>query len=556
MKKQSKGSNKKSTYKVAKQKVQTLYEFDKDYYITGFEMMRALGSHQYKQLLPSLLESKDVVKKQDRNKGPIFYYGIKNPQAPKLIIEESIGLPKTKEEGITRDDLNVKKSVETPLGISRFFITSAHSGAKVHTGFLSSIKHWCDVMDGELVILPALGHMKSFEGQEMTYDPAIMTEADHFATQFKINDNLIALDAKVLPQQRDPLNGVLGSFGDCSLILASPQQRLETVPTGSAKLPRIAMTTGAITLPDYQENRIGLLATESHVVGGIIVEVFGKKFFARHVQATEDGSFIDIVPDGTSFMFKKETATQVQAEGMVLGDIHAGQLDMEVWEAWKDVISKNKPKYVVLHDLFDGSSINPHCIDKPSVRANHQFLTLESELAECKRTLEMICDFVEDYKGRVIVVRSNHDQFLDRYLESGRWFQDTPNVAICAEMFAKKVRGGSPLRDVCDPQGRTIWLTDREDYLVGGYSISNHGHLGIAGSKGNLQQFSNVSPSVIGHSHRPKIKGHSIQVGCSCYLQQDYNVGVSSWIHSGVLLYGSLKFSHLIVIDGKWHMSE
>ena len=66
------------------------------------------------------------------------------------------------------------------------------------------------------------------------------------------------------------------------------------------KLPHAIMTPGAVTLPEYggdryMSERISYIAENDHICGGIIVEIANRKrFHFRQIQASKDGSFIDL----------------------------------------------------------------------------------------------------------------------------------------------------------------------------------------------------------------------------------------------------------------------
>lgn len=462
---------------------------------------------------------------------------------------------------VRRDSLKIEKAACAKNG--RFFFTSAHAAAPAHTGFLDAMRAWCRYNEAETVILPANAHVKALEGQPTYYAGAIESCSELFATKYTVNDNLVAMDLKILPQQRDPLGGILEWGRDQhSVLVAAPRQRFETMATGHSSLPRCLMSTGACTLPKYQENRIGELATRDHVIGGVVVETDGKIFHARHVQAYEDGSFIDISEinlhtGGAIQYFPDGTKTVVRPEAAILGDIHSDLADPECMLAWEILVTATRPKAIVLHDLFDGVSINPHDKGKAITSSQKRFLNLTHELDVTAGVLSGILAIAQRIGATVYVVESNHDLFLVRHLESMDWRNDPANMVECAQLFARQLARGDALQNRLDPAGQCVWVSAKEDVILGGFLVSNHGHIGVAGSKGSLQQLSRYSRHALAHSHQARILNGSVQVGCSCVLKQPYNEkGLLNWIQSCLLTFPGGHFQHVVCIDGKFTAAD
>src|SRR5690606_32735218 len=147
-------------------------------------------------------------------------------------------------------------------------------------------------------------------------------------------------ELRLNPQQVQPLTGIhrirgrdqmsedpdfqhlIKNSNAISLIVAHSKQNMEVIATGNNTIPRILHSTGALTCPEYQRNRIGIIAQEDHVLGGLIIEIDGDKFYPTQVQINpNDGSFVDkygkrFYPDGK--------VVQERAEAFVVGDIHPG----------------------------------------------------------------------------------------------------------------------------------------------------------------------------------------------------------------------------------------
>lgn len=488
-----------------------------------------------------LLEETDVTWQPKTSTKPSVYVGIKR--------------------AVKRDDLDVSKTVFTKGG--RFFITAAPAAAPVMQPFINSIMNWKNRNDAQLVVLPANAHVRALQSQPTYFDSTVMGLADHFATTYAVNDNLVAVDLKILPQQRDPLFGLTewgkDNIGDGiqSVIVASTRQRYETIPVSNTKLPRSMMSTGVCTEPVYQDNRIGYLACRDHVVGGIVVEVGANGFFhSRHVQAYEDGSFIDLsnadVGTGACHYMPDGTMKYVRAEALVCGDIHGALLDPKAWQATKEMAEVCRPKLLVLHDLHDGSYSNPHCKGKAITQALSRHKSLDEDLNGTKQAFEKFVALAKKIDAKVVVVQSNHDNFLERDLSSMDWKNDRVNLLTYAKLLVRQLEHKDALQNYVDPNNDALWLSERDDFYAGGFHLTNHGHRGKSGSKGNLKQFVKYVKSIIGHSHEPNIRNGSVQVGCLCQLDQDYNTGLKSWLHSNCFVFPGGKFLHVVILEGTW----
>lgn len=430
----------------------------------------------------------------------------------------------------------------------QLFISSAQSHAPVHDGLMETLKRQRQDIGQEIVILPGLAHLKALETQDNAYSPELVAEADIFASRYDINQNLVAVDLKILPQQIEPLTG-LKLMEPKSMIVGSPRQHLVTKPVSISKMPHIMMSTGSITNPQYQANRVGILADRAHTLGGVIVDVRDDLFFARHVQANEFGEYCDM-----GKRYSPSGVTEERPVAFVMGDLHAASVDMAAFAACLKIIEETQPSMVVIHDLFDANAINPHHVGRAFEQANRKFHLLDDEIRVAAELLRQIVDVLPD-DAVVGVCRSNHDEMLIRHLESFRWREDGLNMPLCAQLFADQINGRYALEAqisrLIDTSRIEFWTRD-SDIRVGGFIVSQHGDRGVQGARGNLRQLSQVAPCVIGHSHLPGMVNGSIQVGCTCELKQGYNSGVASWLHASALVYQDGSHQLIIIVDGQY----
>jgi hypothetical protein len=448
----------------------------------------------------------------------------------KKLLNEIFPTRDKKDNSLNRSDLSViKKNTEKT---KRFFITAATAGANVDINFFQSMKTYCGVMNAELVILP----MRGSGSPKETYLSQVSELSEHFATEYQLNSKLVAQDLLITPQQQRPLSG-LDKLGqkEYSIIVASPKQHMKSVPRGSGKWPHVLYSTGAITEPVYKNDKAGKLAEQWHKIGGLVVEVSGSEFYIRQIQANKDGSFYDL-----NKKFTKNGFEESQAVGFTLGDLHVGDHDETAMRAWDEVIKLTKPKYLVLHDEFNGASINHHIQNDIDSRAKvaKKLPSLKSELDMTGKYLKEFEDKYEDQE--VVIVASNHQEFLTRYLKEARYTDDPVNYRLALDLAILMHDGNELFRDYYRTIGlefnNTTWLKRDESFKIEGIENGNHGDKGPNGSRGNPKsELASYGKSNTAHGHSPEAEDDSWRAGTSTKLKLSYTEGASSWIHTSIL---------------------
>ncbi len=449
--------------------------------------------------------------------------------------------------------------------------------ANVHKRAFSAVLNFCERNDAELVILPMRAHVRALFNQPQHYDPILKPYFESFATEYVFNRHVKAIEAQLNPQQVNPLTGLGRIRGKSdylfnnedekgilnreinrfktSLIVAHSKQNMEVIATGNDTHPRILHSTGAITEPAYLRNRVGMIATEDHVLGGLIVEIDGDRFFIRQVQMdSKTGSFVDL---GTRY-HSSGKITQERAEAFKMGDIHPGYEDKEVLKAWYEVWEQTKPKRIFYEDFFDASSVSHH-MEKENIKRQglpDYFKTLDAELHVCEQVLR------ETFKhapkdAELIATYSNHPEHLTRYLNEGRYIKDDVNFATAHRMVVMSLDGLNPLQQYIDPDKRMRWLGANEDYFVEGVQCGAHGHLGVNGARGGYQGLEMAyGNAMLAHSHTPRIIHQTYVVGHSTQKRHGYNNGPSTWIPASGLVYKGGQKQMIMVINGTWRLKR
>jgi hypothetical protein len=464
-----------------------------------------------------------------------------------------------------KDIIGPKKLAELQDAVKkykRFFITTAVAGCQADTNFLKSIQSYCAKNNAGFLVLvasdPAHVHSKGGYG---TIDTDVMAYGGQVVlADTALNSNLYVSTLKLSAKHIDPITG-LSRIGqrNGSFIYASPKQRLKATAVSNTKLPHMLMTTGAVTRSNYSTDiymseRTAYIAENDHVMGGLIIEIEDDKIYHfRQVQADIDGAFIDL---GIQYN-ADESVENIAPEAFVLGDWHSGETDPVAKQAWVEVVQQLGVKKVILHDTFNGLSINHH-EDHMGIlkaqRAHMNQLDLGSELKVLAQDLDDWALLVDS----VVIVKSNHDIFLERYLQDGKYVKDPHNHKLSLHLSLAMLDGKDPLQYGVEMQGlknpdKIVWLKMDDDYKIAHIQLGAHGHKGSNGSRGSLKAMEAAyGQSVSGHAHTPEILRQSWQTGTSSYLKLSYNSGASSWLHSSCLVYSNGSRQLINVMNGKW----
>lgn len=435
----------------------------------------------------------------------------------------------------------------------RIVLTTAITECKVDTAALAQLNNYCKREDAQLVILVS----KLNSNGEWLLDP-VLKDYCIITKDTALNNNAYILGVINTAHKVDPITGLprIGQRNG-TFISASPKQRLKYVATGPSKLPHALMSTGAITKSLYEKKSLiqsknNYIAQNDHVMGAIIVEIEDKEVFHfRQIQFDKDGSFADL-----GYLYQGGKKKQYAPEAFVLGDWHAGKTCPVTQAAWYDVSSRTKTKRWIIHDFFDGNSINHHDTGK-------QILLAQKALAgqlDLKTELDILTsDLLSMSQDReVVIVKSNHDEFLERYLQAGYYIEHPYNHRLALDLAAAYMDGSNPVQFYVDSQklkfkNKVTWLKRDESYEIASIQLGAHGDKGANGSRGSNNAMENAYGNVVyGHSHTPEINRGAWCVGTSTETKPDYGTGPSSWMNSSCLIYKNGNRQMINSIDGKY----
>lgn len=454
----------------------------------------------------------------------------------------------------------------------RFIVTAAQNGTPVDPTWWAILMNMKEVLKAELLVIPIryknpTSHWPASSSNSEYWVPEVVPFL--WNQRMALNENLTVLgDIKTQPTAVSPLTGFEAFATSSSGIIGHTKIQLKAVPSPSNKMAKVMTTTGACTVPNYTDSRAGAVGEFHHSLSAVIVEIESEtKFFLRHLHFDDkSGSCIDL--DKRYYPDHVEKAPRALA--LVMGDTHVDSADPEVIAATfgpKGIVPTLKPKHLVWHDLLDGYSMNPHHAGKPLNKVGKMLGNAGNVREEVKRAIDFIAKYTP--KGsESVVVASNHNDFLGRWIDSHDWRNDPTNAEFYLETALAMVRGTQfTARGTEYPEAFAYWLRAAnlercrvldmdESFVLEDVELGMHGNLGPNGVRGSINNLRRISnKSIIGHSHTPGIEEGCYQVGTNTYLRLEYNKGASSWLNADCVLNADGKRQIIVIVEGKWRLA-
>jgi len=461
---------------------------------------------------------------------------------------EKLGFAEKNE--VLPEQLEVAKQKQHDVSKKRFLITAAQNATKINVGFWKNLQVYAEHIGAEILVIPYRYHnptsiiLETDKKQEWWDDKIIpyLTLNRH-----DLNNKLTVLsNVKIQPTAMLPLQN-LESLCRESCIVGHPRVHMKSLPVIDDK-PRIMFTTGNLTKPNFTDSKIGHISEFHLTYGAVIVEIKDEEtFYARQITAKDNGNFNDLywnVNDG-------KVTRNHEVSAVIKGDIHYGAHDEKVINrSFSELIPKLNPKEIFLHDLADFKSINPH-EEKNWIQ---QYRNEVEEVSSLKNEIEKILNFLDTIKKyNLVIVFSNHDNFLDRFIINADPKKNIKNAFEFIEYAKVLLENKAPnglLGYIINQKFPNIKCLPRDgSYKVKGWELSKHGMDGAGGSKGGIQQFKRLNTKIVtAHSHGVARFDGAVQVGCNCKLRQGYNHGASDWVHSDVIIHNDGKCQTILYI--------
>ena len=472
-------------------------------------------------------------------------------------ITKSLEEIKEADNKLDKDYMEAQRRVLTQ---SKFYIvTWEQNNTPLHKNLWNNILKYAEFLNAEVSVI--LGRYKNptsvFSDEEYeTWNDETRPYWD--ANRHEIHKYLTVLsDVKIQPTATNPLTGLESITGETSTIVGHPKMWLKPVPVLEGHPKKILLSTGAITVPNYTDSKAGKRGEMHHKLGFVIVEIKDEEvFFIRQVEADKNGNFIDLYYE----VMNQQIFDLDYADALVWGDTHVNSLNPEILPATYGIIDKLALKYEVHHDLADGTSVNNHIVNNPV----EQFKRMQEGEDDVNLELSKIITFLDESQNtQKIIVQSNHNDRFDRWVVNQDWKKDLKNALPYLKYTAAVLEGKANkgvLAYVIEnefEESEVLCLDYDDSFMISGFEVAHHGHIGANGSKGSLEQFRKMSTNmVVGHYHTPSRADKVLAVGTSSHLREGYNKGASSWLNSHVLIHKNGTAQHLIIVRGEFTTFE
>ena len=499
-----------------------------------------------------ILKIREYLNRSDRTvRKWLVELGCKKENAPtgkKKVVSEEVKEP---------SHLELAKQKTLDGTKKRFIITSAQNATPVLDNFFKGLIYYSDTIQASLIVCPFRYHNPTslFSDKQETQEWWSSELVPYLAlNRFSLADKLMLLaDVKIQPTASDPLQGMESMTAEQSCIV--PHVRMELRSIAGIDEPKYLLTTGTCTKPNYTDSKAGKKGEFHHSYGFVIVEVDDDgQFYFRQVSANSNGEFIDLFYHVNGDVITKEDSV----DGLIMGDIHCRHFDPRVGEAtFNDLCKKLYPKKLVLHDIIDSESVSHHNLNNPFILHKQEIDGTNSLQEEINEMLEWLKK-VEQYD--VYIVKSNHDEHIDRFLQETDWrrMSTLKNAEIYMTLATAKLKGEAP-------KGAVNWVINQHypkintlDYfdklLIGSFICNFHGHVSSNGSRGSLKAFSKLPLKVCSaHSHSVGRCAGSCVVGHSTKGREtmSYLRGPSSWSQAHGIINRLGKFQHIIFRETK-----
>lgn len=454
---------------------------------------------------------------------------------------------------------------------TRYIVTCAQNATPVHSDFWKVLLNMAHRLKAELLVVPVryknpTSLWSASQNNAEYWCPEVRPYLFNQRFLFTKHVELLG-DIRVQPTASNPLSGAESVSMDRSGIVGHPRVQTKSVATPQSRMAKLMMTSGACTESNYSDTRVGRLGDFHHSLSAVLVEVDGSHFYARRLHFDKKRkSVVDLHLEYDAV----GVGVADRALALIMGDTHVDFIDPKVRAATfsgdTSLCSLVQPKFVVHHDLLDGYSCNPHHVGNPFSR----IAKYKSDLGNVAKEVERAIDFLRATTPKnaiAVVVPSNHNSFLNRWIMSTDWRLDPANAEFylkTALEMAEKTKLGTGGAEFVDPFG--LWvrkaglgnvqvLDTDESFMLGGVELGQHGDRGPNGSRGSITNMRRIGvKSVIGHSHSPGEDEGCVQVGTSTALRLEYNTGPSSWLNAHCVLLANGKRQLITIVDGKFRL--
>ena len=340
---------------------------------------------------------------------------------------------------------------------------------------------------------------------------------------------------------------------------------MQSIASGKSEATKLIYTTGTVTKRNYLQKKAGQLAQFHHGYGAVLVEVDDKGgWWVRQLNADNSGRIYDL----DLCVHNGKITKGHRVEAINWGDIHARRQSQEVLALSRQMIAALKPKHQFFHDVLDFRSRNHHEI-KDAHKMFERYASGQPAEDIVGAEVQEAAKRLGAYEGgKLVVVSSNHDDALKRWLNTADYRLDPANamyfLTLQKDVYAAILRGDKSfsiferaMRNAGVPKGVTF-LKEDQSYVIckdanGGIECGMHGHLGPNGARGSPVSFARMGRKAnLGHSHSSGIWDGVYVAGTSSELDLGYNRGPGSWTWSHIVTQPNGKRQIITMWKGKY----
>jgi hypothetical protein len=485
-----------------------------------------------------------------------------------------------------RGSVTARRAVKRPLPkgrkIARYILTCAQSDTKLHEPTWKALNALAAHYNAEIMV-STFTYRHRQEGSAKRGTATGTGDADQYDPRIEpfVVDEMVELGngllwnghLNTLPTATDPLSGMQNYNGRASGIFPHAKLAMQSVAAVRTQPAKLQYTTGAATQLNYIAKKAGQKAEFDHVFGGLLVEVNSKgHWWVRQLMTDRKGRIYDLdwcaTPsvEGDHYV----VCPSIGAEAITWGDIHVAHLEPKVVAlCWGEggVLDTLRPRFQLLHDVLDFESRSHH-----NRRDPHKLFELHARGKENVRAeVVAVGGFLEKSKRdwcKSVVVQSNHDLHLERWLKEADWRLDPVNAEFFVDAqvaYLAAIRAGRSFNALrwavakYNPVKGVRFLEGDESFVIcrdagGGIECGLHGDKGPNGSRGSLRNLARIGRKVnIGHGHGAGIFNGGWQAGLMAQLLLPYGVGApSNWTQSFIVTHPNGKRQMCTIFEGRW----
>ncbi len=476
---------------------------------------------------------------------------------------------------VTEEDFDFtpgEKKLATISKTARHIVTSAQNNTPVDSEVWKTIIKMKEDMGAMLHVVPTLyknptSRLDPQDGDDDVWGPAevqpYLIEGD-----IALHKHLRILGhIRIQATAANPLTGLEGISHAQSGIVGHAQIAMRVIATPQKAMPKQMLTTGSVSQKNYSRTKAGKKAEFHHSNGCVVVEIQDENVFhMRSCVADSKGTICDL----DKWYTPKGVKPTGRWPALVTGDEHALFADPLIkaatYEGAGSLVALGRPKTIVRHDILDSYSVSHWHRKNVLTRYTKSLKGFDSLTQE----MELTCDHIDETTPKDtenLIVASNHDDHVWRWMNEVEWRNDLPNAVVYHEMWSAVLKAAEwdPGYGSKEPESpfaawagtrlksNTRFLLRDEHVTIEGILISLHGDHGPNGARGSLVNLSKMGVrAIIGHTHTPGIEKGCYQVGVSTGTLAYAQGSPSSWLPAHCIVMPNGKRQLVVIVNGRF----